>query len=569
MKTLKRKTLLSKLPIFIISLLLIGYGWLQYATPYANSYANKPPAGLTGSPGNNNQTCTACHSSSVSTKTGWITSNIPASGYVPGTTYTITGTATYAGRNTFGFEISPQDIAGNILGTVINTSSQTAILATGYIGQTSSGLSGSGSKSWSFDWVAPSAGTGPVTFYGVFNCANGNGGDSGDIIYKSTLTVQEAASANDDAGIKNILYPVSQACSTNISPQVTLQNYGSNTLTSVVINYQIDGGTVNTYSWSGSLATNSTEVVALPSITTTNGSHTFSVYTTSPNGATDGNSANDMANSNFSVVMAQSLPFSEGFENASFPPSGWSVIDPDAAATDNATWARTTSAASLGSAAVKLDIYNANAINGQHDALQTPPVSLSSVSSATLTFDVAYTYYTSPFQYSDTLKVWVSSDCGVTYNQEYIKWGDNLKTAPATTNAFTPTSGQWRTETIDLSSYLGNDVIVKFECVNDWENNMYLDNINIDGLATAVEDVAMKNDEILVYPNPSTGIINISAKNKISSIKIYSHMGKIVKNYGNLSNQHQLDLSLLSKGVYFISILSNDKTTTSKIVLTN
>ena len=47
------------------------------------------------------------------------------------------------------------------------------------------------SKTWSFNWTAPAAGTGDVTFYGAFNAANGDNNFTGDVISTSTLVIPE------------------------------------------------------------------------------------------------------------------------------------------------------------------------------------------------------------------------------------------------------------------------------------------------------------------------------------------------------------------------------------------
>jgi len=186
---------MKKIATFLIAFLLVGYVIIQYVTPQAFSYTNQPPMGKTGSPGDGGMTCNSvgCHAGNATqSATGWITSNIPGTGYLAGNTYTITATATKTGISKFGFEVSPQNPSGTKLGTLINTSSQTAIINTNYIGQTFSGTSGSNTKSWSFDWKAPVTGSGAVTFYGSFNCANGDGSTPGDFIYTSTLTVSES-----------------------------------------------------------------------------------------------------------------------------------------------------------------------------------------------------------------------------------------------------------------------------------------------------------------------------------------------------------------------------------------
>ena len=48
--------------------------------------------------------------------------------------------------------------------------------------------------------------------------------------------------------------------------------------------------------------------------------------------------------------------------------------------------------------------------------------------------------------------------------------------------AFTPTAGQWRAELVDLAAYEGDpSVIIAFENVNGYGNNLYIDNIDVDG----------------------------------------------------------------------------------------
>src|SRR6185436_7418712 len=89
--------------------------------------------------------------------------------------------------------VSPQSITGILLGTLIitNTVETQLVGANKYVTHKFAGTSGSGSRTWNFNWTAPVAGTGNVTFYGAFNCANNSGNSAGDTIYKSTLVVSE------------------------------------------------------------------------------------------------------------------------------------------------------------------------------------------------------------------------------------------------------------------------------------------------------------------------------------------------------------------------------------------
>lgn len=152
------------------------------------------PGGKTGSP-LDGATCTQCHGGTATMQAGWISSNIPVSGYVPGQSYTITATATHTGASLFGFELTAESASsGKVGGLIATNTSENQLLGNGNaITHTAAGTAASGnSRSWTFDWMAPSAGTGDVTFYAAFNAANGNGTSSGDVIYTSTLGVQES-----------------------------------------------------------------------------------------------------------------------------------------------------------------------------------------------------------------------------------------------------------------------------------------------------------------------------------------------------------------------------------------
>ncbi|MGB0917437.1 MAG: choice-of-anchor J domain-containing protein, partial [Flavobacteriales bacterium] len=98
--------------------------------------------------------------------------------------------------------------------------------------------------------------------------------------------------------------PNGALCNTTFTPVVTLSNYGATTLTSVQIQYYVDGNSPTTYNWSGSLGSNSSTQVTLNALTTTAGAHTFTARTNqnSLNGSnSDQETGNDQSTSNFNV----------------------------------------------------------------------------------------------------------------------------------------------------------------------------------------------------------------------------------------------------------------------------
>lgn len=184
-------------------------------------YHTGSPGGKTGSPGDGGTTCTQCHSGTPNTVTGWITSNIPGSGYVPGQTYVITATGTHTGVVYFGFELTAENASNQKTGTFLITDpSQTQLVNNGKaVSHTQNGIFPSGnSKSWSVHWTAPAAGTGNVTFYAAFNAANGNGQNTGDVIYKSNLIVSEETVLEADfSGSPTTVCPGGQVTFTDLT----------------------------------------------------------------------------------------------------------------------------------------------------------------------------------------------------------------------------------------------------------------------------------------------------------------------------------------------------------------
>ncbi|MFN5317225.1 MAG: choice-of-anchor V domain-containing protein [Bacteroidia bacterium] len=179
-------------------------------SPDAHSRSAGAPAQHAGAPADNSgQTCakSGCHNTNPATdRDGMLSSNVPETGYIPGETYSITVSVEQAGISKFGFQATAQDEAGNLQGSYIFTNPTetqhptigSASVLTKYITHTSAGNTTStpGSKSWSFDWVAPAAGAGDVNFYCAVNCANGNGNTGGDQIFKDVLTLQESISTS-------------------------------------------------------------------------------------------------------------------------------------------------------------------------------------------------------------------------------------------------------------------------------------------------------------------------------------------------------------------------------------
>jgi hypothetical protein len=198
-------------------------------------------------------------------------------------------------------------------------------------------------------------------------------------------------------------------------------------------------------------------------------------------------------------VLEPTLPsiVDEDFESGIFPPEYFSVNNPDA----NITWEGTAAAGGFG------ESMNATVFRcfdygdaGQMDDLSIK-VDMTFLADAELTFDVAYARWGEA--YSDSLRVIVSTDCTSEGEVVFNKGGEGLSTRDDLTESFIPESDDWRTETIDLSAYEGEYIVtIIFRGINAYGNNIYLDNINLNGLDfTTVKEKPIITNTI-IYPNP-------------------------------------------------------------------
>lgn len=105
-----------------------------------------------------------------------------------------------------------------------------------------------------------------------------------------------------DAGITAIISPNGFVCPGAIQPTVTLTNFGSTALTSVTVNYNLNGVGTNSQTWTGNLASGASTTVTINAITPSAGAQTLYAWTTNPNGQSDQNTSNDQSSGTFNVA---------------------------------------------------------------------------------------------------------------------------------------------------------------------------------------------------------------------------------------------------------------------------
>ena len=232
-------------------------------------------------------------------------------------------------------------------------------------------------------------------------------------------------------------------------------------------------GSYTTSSWSFPGGTPSTSTSTNPIVNYASpGQYSVSLTVTGPSGSST------ETKTNYINAAGLSLPVSQNFESAVFPPANWTNND----AAGAGSWALYTGIGGFGNSnySMYFDNYSVDA-GGAYDEFRSINIDMTSATGGTLTFDLAYQPY-STTSYIDSLQVLVSTNCGASFTSVYIKSGATLATVAGTnTSPFVPSATQWRTESISMNAFAGQNVLLAFRNIGHYGNNLYIDNIQLQG----------------------------------------------------------------------------------------
>lgn len=299
--------------------------------------------------------------------------------------------------------------------------------------------------------------------------SNAGGSDIGlDEVMVSILTP-------DDAGILSIDAPGSLVFG-NVPVDVTIKNFGTDSLESANIHWSVDGVAQTIYPYSNipGLPTGSTDgPFNIGNFNfSVGGFHTIKAWTTDPNASTDGDNANDTATMIVYVQEYAPLPFTEDFDgiwinknnNRDVPTLFWS----NTPATGNNSWRRNDDGISAAWTQATLGSYapggaNSTANSARFHTYYAPSgttgimdlcLNFAPIGTKTLQF-----WYINPSGL-DTLALYISSDSGATFT--FLQRFD--------------TDTVWSQKTIALGTSTSTATVLRFAATSDYD----LDDIGLD-----------------------------------------------------------------------------------------
>lgn len=256
------------------------------------------------------------------------------------------------------------------------------------------------------------------------------------------------------------------------------------------------------------------------------------------------------------TIPAESFPFAEDFESGNLA-EGWKNID---AGSDGEAWEirEDVSAFGIGTYCMRFNNYSYD-VSGKRDVVITRPYNgVLAGSSVSLHFDVAYARWAA--NYSDTLAVYISYDCGNTLELIYLKGGTQLATAPDnSSNAFIPTDSQWRTDSASVFSISNpnENFVIVFENRGHYGQPIYVDNIlvDVDGLVTDIQKTTKA--KMHVYPVPVEANLTVKTEGLEGNqfhYQVFDASGRLCLIGQASETTIQVSTSVLSSGYYVLQV---------------
>ncbi len=412
--------------------------------------------------------------------------------------------------------------------------------------------------------------------------------DFGNNLYLDDIQISIEEERALDIAITDVQSPTLLSCNTTPIPEILVQNNGSTTINSFEVSYQIDEQSPTSFVYNAfPLNPGESREFTFEQMELAVGLHTLSVTLSDPNSRTDEQPLNNQLDYTFYVDdQIDIIPLLQDFNqvgelvdvlqgNEIGDEIDWLVVNPDG----QTTW-QVADTAGIGenNATAFINLYEYQLI-GTSDLLVSPTLDLTTTDEASVFFKISYALLSD--SYADTLRLKVSTDCGLTYETVYERAGADLAITTSTEAWIPQGEADWRQEFVNLSDYAGMaDVRVAFEVVNAYGNNLYLDDIEFYNSAEQ-EPVArkLKENDYRVFPNPyfansvgGDGLLkiafNLPSREDVTIILLDSQ-GKLLSSqlYPSTLNQtYGLDLSTLSSGMYIFKVVGRSINKTSKLL---
>jgi hypothetical protein len=134
-------------------------------------------------------------------------------------------------------------------------------------------------------------------------------------------------------------------------------------------------------------------------------------------------------------------------------------------------------------------------------------------------------------------------------------------------------SANYSSVTTTFTATATGNMNVAFEAIGLADNVntavVFLDDITITKIGNIGIKTLVNNTDLSMYPNPTTGLLNITTTAAKATVEIFNIMGQNVATKEITNGANTIDISNLSNGVYSVQIMQNNTLTVGKVIKTN
>jgi hypothetical protein len=384
---------------------------------------------------------------------------------------------------------------------------------------------------------------------------------------------------DNDAAITEIIYPEDLVCGNELAPQIIIKNFGGEALTSLDIEYSLDGSEVFTYEWNGSVDFLFSESIELPAVMVdfNAGENTVVVNLSNPNGLEDADDTNNTASHSFEFLQSGVEVVMESYLGSQYAEElSWELLDPNgvvlaedsyASSNNGQTISETFTLSEAGCHSLVWNDSYGDGFNGggwckiYFDGVEVYSFSAFSLQHITPWFT----------QIGEPLMGPVDPIATIIDYDIVFEW-----TAPAKATLL----GYNIYEQSDLNNPINDELIAEesyeYTVPGNGDYAFYFTAVYEEGESNMVGPVEalitvglnkLSNSQIQIYPNPAQDQLNIDLNQETQNVEvnIYSVSGELVISSLESSNKIQLNISKLENGVYFLELIANQKKSIQKI----
>jgi hypothetical protein len=332
---------------------------------------------------------------------------------------------------------------------------------------------------------------------------------------------------------------------------MTFRNFGSVNLTSLDIDYTVNGTAGTTYNWTGNMLPAETEIVTIPGVSFSPQAVNNVVFTVSnPNGQTDQNSSNNGSTNSF-VHFDQNNMVTGGITAGNISveittdgygsETSWEIVDEAG------------------------NVVGSGGQNGTYQSNQTYSSTVAVNANECYAFNLYDSYGDGMCcTYGTGAEVFVSDNAGTVISSlsgqslsNFTELGEYFSTGSASGPA-------WECTPFGCADVgAGNGVFTsEIDC---WIANSGIGSdpngecFNANYTPSSIEEITSKCN---VYPNPAQDILNVEGI--FVSVEIYDVFGKLAL---ASSNKSEIDISTLANGSYYVNILTENSVIKRKVTV--